>query len=668
MASTIRIKRSGTSGDPSTLAQGELAYSYLTDNGSNGGDRLYIGTGTEIAGNAVNHEVIGGKFFTQMLDHAKGTLTANSAIIVDGDSKIDRLIVDDITLDSATIRVAGDITFALSGNNIVAGGGRITQVATPTGDSDAANKAYVDAQISGNTFTIGADVGSNDTFNTATGTLQFTGGDHISTTVSDDTITFDLDSTAVSAGTYGSATAIPSLTVDEFGRITGATTNNVATTLTVNSDAISILDSDLTFTATGNGITLTYTASTNTVDYAMADASTSAKGVAQFNDSDFTVASGVVSLQDQILEVVGTDSDDAVPSNHKLTFSGSAVQGMDVTGTGATVTFTPRTASSSQLGVAKFNSSDFVVNSGDVSIDSDFIRDITTDDGAMTIGSHGISILGAEGINVNHNGTQIDISAEDATANNKGVASFNDQDFDVSNGAVTLKAASVENADLVNDDVTIGDTAVALGATLTNLTGLTGLTVDDITINGNKISTGTGQPDIIIDPKGGDSNGGRLVIYGDLQVEGTTTTINSTQLTVNDLLLVLADSAADATAANGAGIQIDGANANFTYAVAGDKWTMDKDLDITGASDLTALLLGGVTLRERLEDHLGNTFFAAGEGLDITYGASEDSDNTITFAAELATLTNAGVASFDSDNFTVTSGAVTVSKLDGGTY
>ena len=139
-------------------------------------------------------------------------------------------------------------------------------------------------------------------------------------------------------------------------------------------------------------------------------------------------------------------------------------------------------------------------------------------------------------------------------------------------------------------------------------------------------------------------------------------------MTINDKLIVLADSAADATAANGAGLSVDGANATFTYAVAGDKWTMNKNLDLTGASSLEGLLLGGVNLRERIEDHLGNTFFAAGEGLDITYGAAQDSDNTITFAAEIATVTNKGVASFDSDQFTVTSGAVTVSTLDGGTY
>jgi len=99
MASIIRIKRSSVSGNPGTLAAGELAYSALTDNGSNGGDRLYIGIGAETSGNAVNHFVIGGKYFTDMMDHSRGTLTASSAIIVDADKKIDDLYVDNLQLN-----------------------------------------------------------------------------------------------------------------------------------------------------------------------------------------------------------------------------------------------------------------------------------------------------------------------------------------------------------------------------------------------------------------------------------------------------------------------------------------------------------------------------------------------------------------------------------------
>ena len=50
-ASTIKIKRSGVSGNPTTLKTGELAYSWFE---GEGGNRLYIGTGTESEGNAAD--------------------------------------------------------------------------------------------------------------------------------------------------------------------------------------------------------------------------------------------------------------------------------------------------------------------------------------------------------------------------------------------------------------------------------------------------------------------------------------------------------------------------------------------------------------------------------------------------------------------------------------
>ena len=122
MASIIRIKRSSVSGNPSTLGAGELAYSALADNGSNGGDRLYIGMGTESAGNAANHVVIGGKFFTDRLDHAAGTLTANSAIIVDGDSKIDQIYAGNLRLNGNTLSSTdtdGNIVLTPNGDGYV---------------------------------------------------------------------------------------------------------------------------------------------------------------------------------------------------------------------------------------------------------------------------------------------------------------------------------------------------------------------------------------------------------------------------------------------------------------------------------------------------------------------------------------------------------------------
>jgi trimeric autotransporter adhesin len=118
--SVIRIKRSGTNGNPSTLRAGELAYSAVTGNTSNGGDRLYIGFGPETGGNALNHFVIGGKYFTDMLDHNKGQLTANSAIVVDSNSKIDNINIGNITVTGSTNTISstdldGNIVFHPNG-------------------------------------------------------------------------------------------------------------------------------------------------------------------------------------------------------------------------------------------------------------------------------------------------------------------------------------------------------------------------------------------------------------------------------------------------------------------------------------------------------------------------------------------------------------------------
>jgi hypothetical protein len=67
---------------------------------------------------------------------------------------------------------------------------------------------------------------------------------------------------------------------------------------------------------------------------------------------------------------------------------------------------------------------------------------------------------------------------------------------------------------------------------------------------------------------------------------------------------------------------------------------------------------------ERVDDRI-NALFVAGEGIDFTY---DDANGTFTIDAELATATNKGVASFHTDNFLVSSGVVTVTGIDGGTY
>ena len=117
MASNILIKRSTGATAPGTITYGELAVT-IGGNGTqaNADDRLFVGDNNGAA------QIVGGKYFTDMLDHVAGTLTASSAVVVDSNSKIDNWNVDDINLNGNTITTGTadtDIILAANGTGKV---------------------------------------------------------------------------------------------------------------------------------------------------------------------------------------------------------------------------------------------------------------------------------------------------------------------------------------------------------------------------------------------------------------------------------------------------------------------------------------------------------------------------------------------------------------------
>ena len=123
---------------------------------------------------------------------------------------------------------------------------------------------------------------------------------------------------------------------------------------------------------------------------------------------------------------------------------------------------------------------------------------------------------------------------------------------------------------------------------------------------------GNWLPVVNEDTSGNVTLGGDLTITGGLQVNGTTTTINSTTMDVDDLNITVASGAANAAAADGAGLTVDGASATFNYANTGDKWTMNKPLDVTGSLTSSGLLTaagadltgGSINIKEIIEESL----------------------------------------------------------------
>lgn len=627
MASIFKIKRSEVSGNPSTLGAGELAYSALVDNGSNGGDRLYIGMGTETAGNAVNHIVIGGKYFTDMITAATANNTASTLVKRDASGNF----------------IAGTITAALTGNAATATKWLTARNLSLTGDGTATLTA-VDGSAAVSAALTLATVNAN-------------------------------------VGAFGSATAIPIITVNAKGLITAVSTAAISTALTIaggtGTDIVNVGTDTLTF-AGGTGVATTVT--NNQVSFAIGQPVATTDNVTfntvtvngTLNSNDITSASISIAGDATItgnLTVQGTtttiNSATIAVTDLNITVAKDAANATAANGAGLTVAgpTVPATLLYSSVDDRwNFNKSLNVPTVyGALVGNADTATKLAT---ARTI--NGVSFDGSANITIAATATNALTIGTGLTG-----TSYN------GSGAVTIAIDST--VALRADTHYIGTTAVALNRASANL-ALTG--ISSVTLPG--ATSGTVQ----IIPTAVAGTGTVLTLpatTGTVITTGDTATVTNTMLAgsiannklVNSSVTVgttaIALGASSTTLAGLTSV----ASTSFTGALTGNADTATKlataraistsgDATWTVNFDGSAAVTAAITLAT-VNSNVG----AFGNGTtvpNITVNAKGLVTAVTTTAIPTATSAVQGLASFDSVNFTVTAGAVTIAIIDGGTY
>ena len=269
MATIIKIKTSSGLGKPATAKIGELSYSYAVGAYNTLGDKLFIGVGpVDGNGDASSQVVIGGKYFTAALDHAPGTLTASSAIIVDANKAVDEIIIGNSTTVGGGIKLNegtnnGTDNIIIKAPNTLAASYTLTLPAddgTPGQFLKTDGSGVLSFDTIYSSFTITGDTGT-DTFNTNE-TLDFQGNTQVVTAVTNNQVAFSIGNSSIGttqltdAGVTNVKLANSTITLGSSTLTLGSTTTDIAGITSLVVDDITINGQTISTTASNKNIEL----------------------------------------------------------------------------------------------------------------------------------------------------------------------------------------------------------------------------------------------------------------------------------------------------------------------------------------------------------------------------------------------------------------------------